>query len=75
MGIPFSQYLTSIRITKAKLLLTGEGLSVTDVATMLGFSDSFAFSHFFKRIEGCSPSAFKRRQTSRYDLNYKMMAL
>jgi AraC-like DNA-binding protein len=63
MGTSFSHYLKQLRIMKAKHMLTGDGASVTHVAEALGFSDSFAFSHFFKRAVGCSPTAFRKQQS------------
>ena len=63
MGTSFSHYLKQLRIIKAKHMLTWDGASVTHVAEALGFSDSFAFSHFFKRAVGCSPTAFRKQQS------------
>ncbi|HJR77283.1 MAG TPA: AraC family transcriptional regulator [Nitrospiraceae bacterium] len=63
MGTPFSQYLKQLRITQAKHMLSCNAVSVTHVAEALGFSDSFAFSHFFKRAVGCSPTAFRKQRS------------
>jgi len=62
MGTCFSHYLKHLRILKAKDMLAAENVSMTQIAEVLGFSDSFAFSHFFKRIVGCSPTAFRKQQ-------------
>lgn len=35
--------------------------SVADIAARLGFSDGFAFRRFFIRMNGCTPSAARRR--------------
>jgi AraC-like DNA-binding protein len=64
MGTSFSHYLKHLRIMKAKHMLTGDDASVTHVAEALGFSDSFSFSHFFKRAVGCSPTAFRKQQSA-----------
>jgi AraC-like DNA-binding protein len=32
---------------------------IEDVAERLGFSDSFSFRRFFRRINGCSPSTYR----------------
>jgi len=63
MGTSFSHYLKQLRIMKAKHMLRGEAVSVTHIAEALGFSDSFAFSHFFKRAVGCSPTAFRKQRS------------
>ena len=52
MGTCFSDYLKRLRIVKAKHMLIGDEATVTHIAEVLGFSDSFAFSHFFKRVVG-----------------------
>ena len=62
MGTRFSQYVKRLRIMTAKHMLAGDAGSITHIAEALGFSDSFAFSHFFKRVVGCSPTAFRKQQ-------------
>jgi len=62
MGTCFSHYVKRLRVLKAKRMLTGEETRVTHIAEALGFSDPFAFSHFFKRAVGCSPTAFRKQQ-------------
>lgn len=51
-------YLNSIRINKAKQLLT-DGCSVTEVSESLGFSDVYYFSRVFKKYVGISPSRYR----------------
>jgi AraC-like DNA-binding protein len=63
MGTSFSHYLKQLRVMRAKHMLTWDGASVTHIAEALGFSDPFAFSHFFKRAVGCSPTAFRKQQS------------
>jgi AraC-like DNA-binding protein len=64
MGTSFSHYLKRLRIMKAKHMLAADVASVTHIAEALGFSDCFAFSHFFKRAVGCSPTAFRKQQSA-----------
>lgn len=61
MGEPFSQWLKHLRIQEARRLLEDSRASMADVAELLGFSDQFAFSHFFKKVVGCSPRQFRTR--------------
>ena len=61
MGEPFSQWLKQLRIREARRLLVDSPASMTDIAESLGFSDQFAFSHFFKKTVGCSPKQFRTR--------------
>lgn len=55
-------YLLNVRITKAKQLLC-DGVSVTKVSELAGFSDIYYFSSVFKKKEGESPAEFKRRSS------------
>lgn len=54
------QYLMQCRICYAKLLLASEKASVSEVAYACGFSDVSAFHHAFLRLEGISPSTFRK---------------
>lgn len=59
MGESFSGYLKRRRTETAISLLTTTDKSVSEIAAALGFSDQFAFSHFFKRSTGRSPREFR----------------
>jgi AraC-like DNA-binding protein len=55
MGESFSRYLKRQRIDTAVTLLKHTDKPISDIASTLGFSDQFSFSHFFKRATGRSP--------------------
>src|SRR5262245_40977308 len=55
------QYLTSVRIDKAKELLSN-GSNVSDVCYEVGFDSITSFTGLFKRCVGISPLAFQRQQ-------------
>ena len=55
MGEPFSKYLRRYRVERGSRLLRTSGHTLAEIAASLGFSDQFAFSHFFKRATGHSP--------------------
>lgn len=59
MGESFSSYLKHRRLERATLLLAATEKSMAEIAAALGFSDQFAFSHFFKRATGQSPVHFR----------------
>jgi AraC-like DNA-binding protein len=61
MGEPFSLCVKRLRIERATQLLRHTDSSQTKIAAHLGFSDQFAFSHFFKKAVGCSPTEFRNR--------------
>ena len=58
---PF-QYITKIRIKKAKILLS-EMYPVGEVATMVGYSDIYQFSRAFKKLVGVSPIKYRQTKT------------
>ena len=59
-GQNFMDYLTELRISKAKELLCGDKLSVQDVAELVGYRDLKYFSRLFKKTTGVSPSDYKK---------------
>ena len=54
------EYLTRVRLGRAKALLAAEGHSVTDVCLDVGFSSLGSFSTLFAERFGCPPSAWRR---------------
>lgn len=61
MGITFRDYLTKIRLERAKALLATGDASITEVAQMVGFGDLPRFDKLFKRYTGLTPSAYRIR--------------
>jgi AraC-like DNA-binding protein len=57
-GLSPQRYLQAIRCDRACELLGG-AIPVGEVALRVGFSDPFHFSRVFRRVVGCSPSAFR----------------
>jgi two-component system response regulator YesN len=59
MGLPYQEYLSGRRITKAKNLLRTSAQSVTEIAVSLGFADPTGFGRIFKKLTGHTPSAYR----------------
>ena len=55
-------FINEYRISKAEKMLTETELSIAEIASSVGFSDSFAFSKCFSGKLGCSPSEYRRLQ-------------
>lgn len=58
------QYLTSVRIENARLLLQS-GLAVGDVCFSVGFDSISSFTGLFKRITSITPSVYQQQQLKR----------
>jgi YesN/AraC family two-component response regulator len=57
---PF-EYLTGIRIQKAKEMLTGSGsFKLTEIARSSGYNDTSYFCAVFKEHEGVTPIEFRK---------------
>lgn len=54
-----NQYQLNLRLDKAKGLLTGTTLSISEIAYQTGFESVFYFSRFFKQKNGTSPRAYR----------------
>ncbi len=57
------QYLSDYRLLQAQKLLTETAMTVTEVASSVGFGDPLAFSKFFSARVGCSPKYYRQRET------------
>ena len=59
-GISPAEYVTRVRIAKAKKMLR-TGVSVTEVTFTLGYGDLTGMERAFRRAEGCTPREYRRR--------------
>ncbi|WP_417546292.1 helix-turn-helix transcriptional regulator [Marinobacter sp.] len=55
-GVSFRQLLEDVRKSRAESLLKEGGMSISETASSLGFSDASTFSQAFKRWTGKAPS-------------------
>ncbi len=59
-GISANKYLLNIRLTKATSLLTTTDMNITEIASVIGFTDPNYFARIFKKEKGFSPSDFRK---------------
>ena len=59
-GLTFTQYLTALRIGKAKELLAATEMRSAQIAQEVGYNDSHYFSYLFKKTTGMTPSEYRR---------------
>jgi len=60
-GENFIEYLTKVRIERAKLLLKTTAMRSIDIAAETGFSDPHYFSYIFKKNTGISPREYRNK--------------
>lgn len=60
LSVNFSDYIASLRIQRAKELLRDDRLSIQEIAEIVGYNDYFYFTKDFKRVEGISPSKYRK---------------
>lgn len=55
------QYLTALRMERAKELLLDSKLTVKQISDQLGYSDIRSFVRFFKKAQGCTPNEYREK--------------
>ncbi len=60
LGTTPSQYLILLRLRYAKQLLLNHPYSITEIASMCGYSNPYYFTNAFRRYSGMSPTAFRK---------------
>ena len=57
--VNFSAYLNAYRVEKARQLIADPRISLKDISTACGYSDSNYFTRVFKRLTGQTPSEYR----------------
>ena len=60
MGQTFTEYLTDLRMSKAKELLRCTGMRSSEIAGEIGYKDAHYFSYLFKKTQGMTPSDYRK---------------
>ncbi len=58
-GMTFIEYLTDLRMSKAKEYLRCSSRRITEIGFLVGYLDSHYFSYIFKKTQNCTPSEYR----------------
>lgn len=61
MGKTFVEYLTEIRMDRAKELLMCSSMKTSEIVYEVGYKDPHYFSYIFKKTQNCTPKEFRAR--------------
>jgi AraC-like DNA-binding protein len=60
-GRTFVEYLSHVRVNRAKILLRDRGFRVSEIAYEVGFQTLTHFNRTFRKLAGCSPTEYRSR--------------
>jgi AraC-like DNA-binding protein/ligand-binding sensor protein len=64
-GRTFVEYLSRVRIDRAKILLRNHGLRISEIAYEVGFQTLTHFNRTFRKLVGSSPTEYRSRTIAR----------
>lgn len=68
LGMPFSDYVHSVRVEKSKELLPNPALGLAEIADLVGYSDQSYYTKAFTRITGVSPGKYRKKGRHFYNI-------
>ena len=68
-GLTFTDYLSRVRVEKAKTLLLNPHLRISEIAYDVGFQSLTHFNRMFRKIVGESPTVYRESKSVRQLLN------
>lgn len=60
-GIGLSEYLTEVRIEKAKMHLRNSRIPISEISDLVGYDNHSYFCKVFKKVTGMSPSKYRKQ--------------
>jgi two-component system response regulator YesN len=61
LRITFGDYISKVRVERAKVLLKDRELPISQIALEVGYPDQSYFTKVFRKIERCTPKAFRQK--------------
>jgi AraC-like DNA-binding protein/ligand-binding sensor protein len=68
-GLTFTEYLSRVRVEKAKKLLLNPHLRISEIAYDVGFQSLTHFNRVFRQVVGQSPTEYRESKSVRHMLN------
>ena len=65
LGTTFTEYISKLRVEKAKELLVGTDFSISEIAEKVGIPDANYFARVFKKYVGISPNKIRSMNEKR----------
>lgn len=69
------QYIVSLRITNAQMLLETTSYNVTEIGNIVGYDNPLYFSRIFKKCKGVSPSEYRKQEQTHLPQSLSHMSL
>lgn len=66
-----AQYIQSLRVTNAKILLETTSYNITEISNLVGYENPLYFSRFFRKQCGMSPTQFRKQLALNAERNPK----
>lgn len=60
-GLSLKQYVTKLRMERARALLAETGMTAAQIAEAVGYADLYVFSKMFKEYHGVAPTYYRER--------------
>lgn len=67
VGTTPMNYILSIRIRNAQVLLETTDYNISSIASMVGYENAFYFSRLFKKHKGLSPAEYRKTFREKYE--------
>ena len=59
-GVGFKEYVTTVRMFRARYLIEHSDLKIYEISTGLGYLDTDYFNRLFKKFSGSTPSSYRK---------------
>ena len=65
-GKSYTEYIAFIRMERAKEMLLFTDMSIYEIGCAIGYEDQNYFSRYFRKIEGCSASEYRKNKKTTF---------